>query len=58
MIAVKVLFFRLRNTHPGNLFALIMGTWSEIEKPLLEGAIVTLEDGALCIRGLPIVRQE
>ena len=54
----SVIILRLRNTHPDNLFARIMGTWPEIQKPLLEGAIVALEDAAFRVRRLPIVRQE
>lgn len=54
----SVVILRLRNTHPDNLYARIMGTWSEIEKPLLEGAIVALEDAAFRIRRLPIVCEE
>ncbi len=54
----SVIIFRLRNTHPDNLFARIVGTWHEVEKPLLEGAIVVLEDTVLRIRKLPIAREE
>jgi hypothetical protein len=32
--------------------------WPEIEKPLLEGAIVTLEDAAFRVRRLPIAHEE
>ncbi len=53
-----LLIFRLRNTHPNNLFARIIGTRPEIEKPLIEGAIVVLEDAALRIRRLPITQGE
>lgn len=56
--APSVIIFRLRNTHPDNLFTRIMDTWIEIEKPLLEGAIVVLEDAALRIRRLPIRQEE
>ena len=35
-----------------------MSSWSEIEKPLLEGAIVTVEDATLRIRKLPVLREE
>lgn len=52
----SVVIFRLRDTHPDNLLARIMDTWHEIEKPLLEGAIVVMEDAALRIRRLPIAR--
>lgn len=53
----SVIILRLRNTRPDNLFARIMSAWPEIEKPLLEGAIVTLEDAALRIRRLPIMQE-
>lgn len=56
--APSVIVLRLRNTHPDNLFARITGTWSEVERPLLGGAIVALEDAAFRIRRLPIVRDE
>lgn len=55
--APSVIIFRLRNTHPDNLFAQMMSTWPEIERPLLEGAIVALEDAALRIRRLPIAQE-
>jgi predicted nuclease of predicted toxin-antitoxin system len=50
----SVIILRLRNTHSDNLFARIIGTWSEIEQPLREGAIVALEDAAFRIRRLPM----
>lgn len=53
----SVIIFRLRNTHPDNLFARIVSTWSDIERPLIEGAIILLEDTALRIRRLPITRK-
>jgi len=54
----SVIIFRLRNTHPDNLFTRIMGAWSEIEMPLHDGAIVVLEDATLRIRRLPIAQEE
>jgi len=54
----SVIIFRLRNTHPKNLFVQIIGGWPEMEKPLLEGPIVVLEDTALRIRRLPITQEE
>jgi predicted nuclease of predicted toxin-antitoxin system len=54
----SVIIFRVRNTHPDNLFRRLMSSWSEIEKPLLEGAIVTVEDATLRIRKLPVLREE
>lgn len=53
----SVIIIRLHNTHPNNLFVQIMNTWSEIENPLLTGAIVVLEDAAFRIRRLPITRE-
>jgi predicted nuclease of predicted toxin-antitoxin system len=50
----SVIIFRVRNTHPNNLFTRITSVWSEIEKPLHSGAIVTIEDATLRIRKLPI----
>ena len=50
----SVIIFPLRNSHPENLFSRLMGTRSEIEQPLKEGAIVVLEDATLRIRELPI----
>lgn len=56
--APSVIIYRVRNTHPENLFARIVKIWAEIEKPLLDGAIVVIEDAALRIRPLPIARDE
>ena len=50
----SVIIFRLRNSHPDNLFSRLMSARSEIEGPLKEGAIVVLEDATLRIRELPI----
>lgn len=54
----SVIIFRVRNTHPDNLSRRLMSSWSEIQKPLLEGAIVTVEDATLRIRKLPVLREE
>ena len=54
----SVVIFRLRNVHPDNLFARITAAWPEIEKPLFEGAIVSLEDATVRIRRLPVEREE
>src|SRR5262245_48566875 len=53
----SVTIFRIPNTHPDNLYARILHAWTEIEKPLQEGAIVTIEDATLRIRQLPITRE-
>jgi len=52
----SVVIFRLRDVHPDNLLTRLMDTWHEIERPLLEGAIIVMEDAALRIRRLPITR--
>jgi predicted nuclease of predicted toxin-antitoxin system len=46
----SVVIFRLRNTHPDKVFSRLMNSWIEIEKPLVEGAIVVPEDAALRVR--------
>lgn len=56
--APSVIILRLRNTHPDHLFARIISSWSEVEKPLDKGAIVVLEDAAFRIRRLPIIHEE
>ena len=54
----SVIIFRVRNTHADSLFIQIIAAWDEIERPLLEGAVVTFEDAALRIRKLPILEEE
>jgi len=56
--APSVIIFRLRKIHPDNLFARITDSWAEIERPLSEGAIVIIEDAALRIRKLPVLRED
>jgi predicted nuclease of predicted toxin-antitoxin system len=53
----SVIIFRLRNTHPDNLFFQLIDKWSEIENPLLECAIIVIEDNACRIRRLPITKR-
>ena len=50
----SVVIFRLRDTHPDNLFARICHVLPQIDGPLAAGAVVLLEDAALLIRKLPI----
>jgi predicted nuclease of predicted toxin-antitoxin system len=52
----SVIIFRLRNTHPHNLLARFIDTWTQIERPLLDGAIVVVEDAAVRIRASPQAR--
>ena len=54
----SVIIFRVRNTHPDNLFVRIRNSWTEIEHPLSEGAIVIIEDVTLRIRKLPVLRED
>ena len=56
--APSVITFRLRNTRPCRLAARVVDSWPEIERPLVEGAIVILEDVAVRIRSLPMTRCE
>lgn len=53
----SVVIFRLRNTHPENLFARITGSWNEIESHALSGAIIVIEDDAIRIRKLTIAEE-
>ena len=54
----SVIIFRVRNTSARNLHDRIVRGWLEIETPLNEGAVVTIEDAALRIRMLPISKDE
>ena len=52
----SVIIFRVRNTHPGALFRRLEECWADIEAPLRDGAILAVEDAAVRIRLLPIIR--
>lgn len=52
--APSVIILRLHNSHAENVFTKLTGLFPAIEKPLLEGAIVILEDSAHRIRKLPV----
>lgn len=54
----SVIIFRLQNTHPNNLIERFSSAWSEMALPLKEGAIVVMEDAALRVRRLPILKEE
>lgn len=54
--APSVIIFRLRYSHPNNLFCRMIAEWDEIESHLLKGAIIIIEDSTLRIRDLPIQR--
>jgi len=56
--APSVIILRLRNTHPNHLFIRMKDLWPDLERPLLGGAIVVIEDDAVRIRRLPIDREE
>jgi len=53
----SVIIFRLRNSHPDNLCNKLISLWSDVEKSLIEGAIIVLEDAALRIRNLPVLKE-
>ncbi len=52
----SIVILRVRNTHPDALSRRLTDCWSDIEDSLRRGAIVTVEDAAVRIRLLPIVR--
>ncbi len=54
----SVIIFRVRNTRVEHLFSRLTLAWSEIERPLAEGAIIAMEDATLRIRRLPIDRDD
>ncbi len=54
----SVIIFRLRNVHPNNLVSRLVGGLTGLEKLLLGGAIVILEDAALRVRRLPVTDEE
>ncbi len=55
--APSIVILRVRNTHPDALSRRLTDCWPDIEDSLRRGAIVTLEDAAVRIRFLPIVRE-
>lgn len=50
----SVVIYRLRDSHVNKMYLLTIGVWSQIGEPLREGAIVVIEDAAVCVRRLPI----
>jgi predicted nuclease of predicted toxin-antitoxin system len=50
----SVVIVRLSRPTPRNIFERLMAVWAMIERPLMEGAIVALEDATVRIRRLPI----
>ena len=50
----SVIIFRVANNSLQNLFSRIQKSVKQIEAPLLEGAIVVIEDLSIRIRSLPI----
>ena len=57
-VVPSVIIVRMRNTHPNNLLTRILSILPEIEQPLLDGAIVALEDANLRVRRLPVSQAE
>lgn len=52
--APSVMILRLRDLRPDEVISRIEAVWTDIEHPLMEGAIVSLSDRSLRIRTLPI----
>jgi predicted nuclease of predicted toxin-antitoxin system len=52
--APSVVILRLRDLRLNDVMSRFDAVWSEIEKPLQDGAIVSLSDKSLRIRNLPI----
>ncbi len=50
----SVVIVRLSQPHPDAIFKQMMVVWETIEQPLMDGAIVVLEDATVRIRLLPI----
>ncbi|MFA0782546.1 DUF5615 family PIN-like protein [Fervidibacter sacchari] len=50
----SVVVVRLSRPTPKNIFERLVAVWSTIEQPLIDGAIVVLEDATVRIRRLPI----
>ncbi|NCO91504.1 MAG: hypothetical protein COS65_08040 [Armatimonadetes bacterium CG06_land_8_20_14_3_00_66_21] len=50
----SVVLFRLRNMHPGRVNMHLQRAIDHHEKALLEGAAVTIEEGRIRLRRLPI----
>jgi hypothetical protein len=50
----SVVIIRLSRPTPRNIFERLMAVWVMIERPLMEGAVVALEDATIRIRRLLI----
>lgn len=56
--APSVIIFRLRRATVEVIFDRLLDAWNEIEQPLAAGAVALIEESAIRIRRLPIVREE
>jgi len=52
----SVVIVRLSRPTPRNIFERLMAVWAMIERPLMDGAVVVLEDATVRIRRLPVKR--
>ena len=52
--APSVIILRLRDLRSDDVISRMEAVWTDIERPLLDGAIVSLSDKSLRIRTLPI----
>jgi predicted nuclease of predicted toxin-antitoxin system len=52
----SVVIVRLSRPTPRNIFERLMAVWAMIERPLMDGAAVVLEDATVRIRRLPVKR--
>ncbi len=50
----SVVIFRIHHINPELFFGLLMAYWEAIEVPLMEGALVLIEQSNVRIRALPI----
>jgi len=52
----SVVIVCLSRPTPRNIFERLMAVWAMIERPLMDGAVVVLEDATVRIRRLPVKR--
>jgi predicted nuclease of predicted toxin-antitoxin system len=52
----SVVIVRLSRPTPRNIFERLMAVWAMIERPLMDSAVVVLEDATVRIRRLPVKR--
>jgi predicted nuclease of predicted toxin-antitoxin system len=55
--APSVITLRVHRITTDSIFHLLVNNWSQMEKPLLDGALVLIEQEHIRIRKLPILRR-